>query len=72
MGIGNTTVAAVLVAALTETEPVKVVGRGSGIDDATWMRKIAAIRDALRRARPFAGDPLGAARRRPAARTWPR
>jgi nicotinate-nucleotide--dimethylbenzimidazole phosphoribosyltransferase len=58
MGIGNTTVAAVLVAALTETEPVKVIGRGSGIDDRTWMRKIAAIRDALRRARPFAGDPV--------------
>lgn len=58
MGIGNTTVAAVLVAALTETEPVKVIGRGSGIDDATWMRKVAAIRDGLRRARPFAGDPV--------------
>jgi nicotinate-nucleotide--dimethylbenzimidazole phosphoribosyltransferase len=58
MGIGNTTVAAVLVAALTESEPVKVIGRGSGIDDTAWMRKIAAIRDALRRARPFSGDPL--------------
>ena len=58
MGIGNSTVAAVLVAALTGTEPVKVIGRGSGIDDPTWMRKIVAIRDALRRARPFAGDPV--------------
>ncbi|MFL6128054.1 MAG: nicotinate-nucleotide--dimethylbenzimidazole phosphoribosyltransferase [Mycobacteriales bacterium] len=58
MGIGNTTVAAVLVAALTGTEPVKVTGRGSGIDDVTWMRKIVAVRDALRRARPFAGDPI--------------
>jgi nicotinate-nucleotide--dimethylbenzimidazole phosphoribosyltransferase len=58
LGVGNTTVAAVLVAALTETEPVKVIGRGSGIDDATWMRKVTAIRDALRRARPYAGDPV--------------
>ena len=58
LGVGTTTVAAVLVAALTETEPVKVIGRGSGIDDRTWMRKVAAIRDALRRARPFAGDPV--------------
>ena len=58
LGVGATTVAAVLVAALTETEPVKVIGRGSGIDDPTWMRKITAIRDALRRARPFAGDPV--------------
>ncbi|MDQ4034248.1 MAG: nicotinate-nucleotide--dimethylbenzimidazole phosphoribosyltransferase [Actinomycetota bacterium] len=58
MGIGNTTVAAVLVAALTGAEPVAVVGRGTGIDDAGWMRKAAAIRDALRRARPVVGDPV--------------
>ncbi|MDQ3761062.1 MAG: nicotinate-nucleotide--dimethylbenzimidazole phosphoribosyltransferase [Actinomycetota bacterium] len=62
MGIGNTTPAAVLVAALTGAEPVAVVGRGSGIDDAGWMRKAAAIRDALRRARPVAGDPVALAR----------
>ena len=58
MGIGNTTPAAVLVAALTGAEPVAVVGRGSGIDDAGWMRKTAAIRDALRRARPVVDDPV--------------
>jgi nicotinate-nucleotide--dimethylbenzimidazole phosphoribosyltransferase len=58
MGIGNTTPAAVLVAALTGTEPVAVVGRGTGIDDVTWMRKTAAIRDALRRARPVTADPV--------------
>ena len=58
MGIGNTTAAAVLVAALTGAEPVAVVGRGTGIDDAGWMRKVAAIRDALRRARPVVGDPI--------------
>lgn len=58
MGIGNTTAAAVLVAALTGAEPVAVVGRGTGIDDAGWMRKAAAIRDALRRARPAVGDPV--------------
>ncbi|GAB2914995.1 nicotinate-nucleotide--dimethylbenzimidazole phosphoribosyltransferase [Rhodococcus aerolatus] len=58
LGIGNTTVAAVLVAALTDTEPVAVVGRGTGIDDDAWMRKAAAIRDALRRARPVVADPL--------------
>ncbi len=58
MGIGNTTPAAVLVAALTGAEPVAVVGRGTGIDDAGWMRKAAAIRDALRRARPVVGDPV--------------
>jgi nicotinate-nucleotide--dimethylbenzimidazole phosphoribosyltransferase len=58
MGIGNTTPAAVLVAALTGAEPVAVVGRGTGIDDAGWMRKAAAIRDALRRARPVVREPL--------------
>lgn len=58
MGIGNTTPSAVLVAALTDTEPVAVVGRGTGIDDDGWMRKTAAVRDALRRARPHATDPV--------------
>ncbi len=58
MGIGNSTPAAVLVAAVTDTEPVQVVGRGSGIDDAAWMRKVAAIRDALRRSRRFVADPI--------------
>jgi nicotinate-nucleotide--dimethylbenzimidazole phosphoribosyltransferase len=58
MGIGNTTCAATLVAALLDREPVEVVGRGTGIDDRRWMVKTAAIRDALRRGRPFADDPL--------------
>ncbi|PRY34053.1 nicotinate-nucleotide--dimethylbenzimidazole phosphoribosyltransferase [Umezawaea tangerina] len=58
MGIGNTTPAAVLIASLTGSEPVSVVGRGTGIDDAGWMRKTAAIRDAMRRARKVIGDPV--------------
>lgn len=58
MGIGNTTPAAVLIASLTGSEPVSVVGRGTGIDDAGWMRKTAAIRDALRRARKVISDPI--------------
>ncbi|HEY3749776.1 MAG TPA: nicotinate-nucleotide--dimethylbenzimidazole phosphoribosyltransferase [Pseudonocardiaceae bacterium] len=58
MGIGNTTPAGVLIAALTGAEPVAVVGRGTGIDDAAWMRKAAAIRDALRRARKVKRDPV--------------
>jgi nicotinate-nucleotide--dimethylbenzimidazole phosphoribosyltransferase len=62
MGIGNTTPAAVLVAALTGSEPVAVVGRGTGIDDAGWMRKTVAIRDALRRTRPVIGDPVALVR----------
>lgn len=59
LGIGNTTPATVLVAALTDTEPVAVVGYGSGIDDAGWARKTAAVRDALFRAWPLRADPVG-------------
>ena len=58
LGVGASTPASVLVAALTGAEPVATIGRGSGIDDAGWMRKAAAVRDALRRARPHQRDPL--------------
>ena len=58
LGIGNTTAATVLVAALTGSEPVIVVGRGTGIDDAGWARKTAAVRDSLYRARRLEADPL--------------
>jgi nicotinate-nucleotide--dimethylbenzimidazole phosphoribosyltransferase len=60
MGIGNTTPAAALVAGILGLEPVVVVGRGTGVDDAGWMRKTTAIRDALRRSRRSVGrDPEG-------------
>ncbi len=69
MGIGNTTPATTLVAALTDTEPVAVVGRGTGIDDAGWARKTAAVRDALYRTPQAVGGSRCAAadlrRRRP-------
>ena len=58
MGIGNTTPAAALISALTGREPVAVVGRGTGVDDAGWARKTAAVRDALYRARGSTTDPL--------------
>ena len=58
MGIGNTTPATTLIAALTDSEPVAVVGRGTGIDDAGWARKTAAIRDALYRTRRLSADPI--------------
>ncbi|TCJ90200.1 nicotinate-nucleotide--dimethylbenzimidazole phosphoribosyltransferase [Nocardia alba] len=58
MGIGNTTPATVLIATLTGTEPVAAVGRGTGVDDQGWIRKVAAIRDGMRRARPVATDPV--------------
>lgn len=58
VSVGGTTVAGVLIAALCGTDASVVTGRGSGIDDLAWMRKCAAIRDGLRRARPVLGDQL--------------
>jgi nicotinate-nucleotide--dimethylbenzimidazole phosphoribosyltransferase len=59
MGIGNTTPATALIAVLTDSEPVAIVGRGTGVDDGGWARKTAAIRDAMYRARGLSADPLG-------------
>jgi nicotinate-nucleotide--dimethylbenzimidazole phosphoribosyltransferase len=56
VGVGSTTAAAAVIGLMTGSDASQVVGRGSGIDDATWMRKCAAIRDAMRRARPLLGD----------------
>nr|WP_106178896.1 nicotinate-nucleotide--dimethylbenzimidazole phosphoribosyltransferase [Prauserella shujinwangii] len=58
LGVGASTPAAVLVAALTGAEPVAVTGRGSGIDDPAWMRKALAVRDGLRRAKTVLDDPV--------------
>lgn len=58
MGIGNTTPAATLIGLLTNLDASKVTGLGTGIDDATWMRKCAAVRDAMRRGRPALADPI--------------
>jgi len=58
MGIGNTTPAAAIIGVLTRLDASEVIGRGTGIDDDTWMRKCAAIRDAMRRGRPVQAEPL--------------
>ena len=59
VSVGGTTAAGTLVAALCGTDASVVTGRGGlAIDDLAWMRKCAAIRDALRRARPVLGDQL--------------
>ena len=51
MGIGNTTTAAAVVAALTGATPESVVGRGTGVDDAGLARKIEVVGQALERHR---------------------
>lgn len=49
MGIGNTTPAAALIAVLTHTTPDSITGRGTGVDDATLQRKVAAVTAAVGR-----------------------
>ena len=58
MGIGNTTSAAAIIGLLAPADLLSVVGRGTGIDDDTWMRKAAAVRDAMRRGKPHKGSAL--------------
>ena len=59
MGIANTTPAAALIAVFTGTGPAEVTGRGTGIDDETYARKIAVVTAALDRHAPDPADPLG-------------
>jgi len=47
MGIGNSTSAAALTAAVLGVEPERVCGRGTGIDDDGLARKVDAVRRAL-------------------------
>ncbi|HHY48629.1 MAG TPA: nicotinate-nucleotide--dimethylbenzimidazole phosphoribosyltransferase [Alphaproteobacteria bacterium] len=58
MGIGNTTVAAALFAALHGGTGADWVGRGAGVDDAGLARKAAAVDRALARHQDAIGDPL--------------
>lgn len=60
MGIGNTTAAAALAAALFGRTPEDWTGRGTGVDDATLARKVDAVARAARR---VAGAPPLAALR---------
>ena len=56
MGIGNTTASAALIAALTGRPPADMTGRGTGIDDATLVRKMLIVEAAAGRVRDM--DPL--------------
>lgn len=57
MGIGNTTASSAIVAAFTGLSVAQVTGRGTGIDDAGWSRKVEVIERALEVNRP---DPSNA------------
>jgi nicotinate-nucleotide--dimethylbenzimidazole phosphoribosyltransferase len=58
MGIGNTTAASALCAALLPAEPEAVCGRGTGIDEEGLARKVEVVRRAL--AANDVADPVGA------------
>jgi nicotinate-nucleotide--dimethylbenzimidazole phosphoribosyltransferase len=59
MGIGNTTPAAALAAALLAADPASVCGRGTGLDDDGLARKVDVVHRALRANQPDPTDPLG-------------
>jgi nicotinate-nucleotide--dimethylbenzimidazole phosphoribosyltransferase len=56
MGIGNTTAASAITAAITGAAVEAVTGRGTGVDDAGWQRKVDAVRRALAVTRPDPRD----------------
>jgi nicotinate-nucleotide--dimethylbenzimidazole phosphoribosyltransferase len=58
MGIANTTASAALIAALTGRDAADVTGRGTGVDDDCYRRKVAAVRSALALHRPEPDDPV--------------
>ena len=61
MGIGNTTAAAALAAALFGGDGLRWAGRGTGVDDAGLARKRAVVDAALTRHADALADPLQAA-----------
>ena len=58
MGIGNTTAASALTACLTGAAVADVTGRGTGIDDAARVHKIATIERAIETNKPDRSDPV--------------
>jgi nicotinate-nucleotide--dimethylbenzimidazole phosphoribosyltransferase len=63
MGIGNTTIAAAIYAALYGGDPARFVGRGTGVDDAGFRRKVDAVKRALDLHAGHTKDPLEVLRR---------
>ncbi len=58
MGIGNTTSAAALMAVFSSLPVEEVAGRGTGIDEIRFQRKVDVIRKAIRVNAPDPRDPL--------------
>jgi nicotinate-nucleotide--dimethylbenzimidazole phosphoribosyltransferase len=58
MGIGNTTSSSAITAAITGKEVAGITGRGTGIDEEGWQRKVKIVRKALDINRPDPNDPI--------------
>jgi nicotinate-nucleotide--dimethylbenzimidazole phosphoribosyltransferase len=58
MGIGNTTPSSAIVAAVTGVPPARVTGRGTGIDDSQFQKKVSVVEKVLRVNNPDPKDPL--------------
>ncbi|HHL40673.1 MAG TPA: nicotinate-nucleotide--dimethylbenzimidazole phosphoribosyltransferase [Deltaproteobacteria bacterium] len=58
MGIANTTAASAMAAAFSGRPVAEVTGRGTGIDDDAYRRKIKVIEDALSVNSPDPSDPM--------------
>ena len=56
MGIGNTTTASAVLSVLTGSNPEQVTGRGAGITDEAYLKKISVIRRAIALNQPDPGD----------------
>jgi nicotinate-nucleotide--dimethylbenzimidazole phosphoribosyltransferase len=58
MGIGNTTASSAITTALTGADVTTVTGRGTGLDDEGWKRKVKVIEKALKINRPNPKDAI--------------
>jgi nicotinate-nucleotide--dimethylbenzimidazole phosphoribosyltransferase len=58
MGIGNTTAASAITSAITGQPPAAVTGRGTGLDEPGWRRKMEVVERALAVNRPDPRDAL--------------
>jgi nicotinate-nucleotide--dimethylbenzimidazole phosphoribosyltransferase len=59
MGIGNTTAATAMLAALSGIDPEELTGVGTGVDEAGRRHKVAVVRQSLTRNPPDPDKPLG-------------
>ena len=58
MGIGNTTTSSALISVFLGITPREAAGRGAGLSDAGYRRKVQVIEEGIRKNRPDPSDPL--------------